>query len=73
MFENKGLVTLATEVKLKKYSTIVVSDDFFEKVKRMTSEMGLVIITARQKCRHRNAYYFHDNAPMYCPDCNEYV
>lgn len=23
-------------------------------------------------CRHYNAYYFHENAPAYCPDCNSY-
>ena len=24
-------------------------------------------------CTHKNAYYFHDNAPAYCPDCKKYV
>ena len=40
MFENKGLVKLATEVKLKKYSTIVVSDDFFESLKKNVTRNG---------------------------------
>lgn len=25
------------------------------------------------KCKHKNAYTFHENAPMYCPDCGKYV
>lgn len=25
------------------------------------------------KCKHYNAYFFHDNAPMYCPDCKNYI
>ena len=25
------------------------------------------------KCSHKRAYYFHDNAPQYCPDCGQYV
>jgi hypothetical protein len=24
-------------------------------------------------CKHSNAYHFHDNAPMYCPDCRNYL
>lgn len=24
-------------------------------------------------CKHDNAYFFHENAPEYCPDCNCYV
>jgi len=24
-------------------------------------------------CFHEKAYYFHDNAPMYCPDCKQYI
>jgi hypothetical protein len=23
-------------------------------------------------CNHKNAYSFHDNAPMFCPDCGKY-
>ena len=23
-------------------------------------------------CAHENAYHFHENAPMYCPDCDSY-
>jgi len=26
-----------------------------------------------KKCKHENAYYFHENAPAYCPDCEEYI
>lgn len=29
--------------------------------------------TTKQKCKHNNAYFFHDNAPMYCPDCDNYI
>lgn len=24
-------------------------------------------------CKHNNAFFFHDNAPMYCPQCESYV
>jgi len=24
-------------------------------------------------CNHDNAYYFHENAPAYCPSCKEYI
>lgn len=24
-------------------------------------------------CNHKSAYFFHDNAPMYCPKCNSYI
>jgi hypothetical protein len=24
-------------------------------------------------CFHIRAYYFRENAPAYCPDCNNYV
>ena len=24
-------------------------------------------------CEHKNAYFFHDNAPKYCPDCGRYT
>lgn len=26
-----------------------------------------------ETCTHRNAYYFHNNAPMYCPSCGHYI
>jgi hypothetical protein len=25
------------------------------------------------KCTHKNSYFFHENAPKYCPDCNNYI
>lgn len=25
------------------------------------------------ECNHDKAYFFHDNAPMYCPDCGNYI
>ena len=24
-------------------------------------------------CNHKNAYSFHEDAPMYCPDCSDYI
>ena len=24
-------------------------------------------------CNHKNAFTFHDNAPMHCPDCDNYL
>lgn len=24
-------------------------------------------------CKHKKAYFFHDNAPAYCPDCKKYL
>jgi hypothetical protein len=26
-----------------------------------------------KECKHKNAYYFHGNAPMYCPSCKNYI
>jgi predicted Zn-ribbon and HTH transcriptional regulator len=26
-----------------------------------------------EKCEHKNSYFFHDNAPRYCPDCKKYI
>lgn len=25
------------------------------------------------KCKHTKAYFFHENAPAYCPDCDSYI
>lgn len=25
------------------------------------------------ECKHENSYHFHDNAPKYCPDCDNYI
>lgn len=27
----------------------------------------------KTNCKHKRAYYFHENAPLYCPDCNQYI
>jgi hypothetical protein len=27
----------------------------------------------RLKCKHKKAYFFHENAPAYCPDCKNYI
>lgn len=27
----------------------------------------------KTKCRHRHAFFFHENAPMYCPKCGNYI
>jgi hypothetical protein len=27
----------------------------------------------KEKCTHENAYFFHENAPKYCPDCDKYI
>lgn len=24
-------------------------------------------------CNHRNSYYFHNNAPKFCPSCSKYL
>jgi len=24
-------------------------------------------------CNHKKSYYFHDNAPPFCPDCENYL
>ena len=24
-------------------------------------------------CTHKYAFYFHENAPLYCPRCNSYI
>lgn len=24
-------------------------------------------------CKHKRRYYFHENAPAFCPDCESYV
>lgn len=24
-------------------------------------------------CRHKRSFYFHENAPAYCPDCDCYL
>lgn len=24
-------------------------------------------------CKHKRGYYFHECAPMYCPDCDNYI
>ena len=24
-------------------------------------------------CNHQRLYYFHENAPAYCPDCDNYL
>lgn len=73
MLENKGLLTLVKQQ--NKFKLYQEAQDFFEKVKKMSGDMGLTFITAKQKqrCEHQRAYSFHENAPMYCPDCNEYV
>ena len=26
-----------------------------------------------KKCSHNKAYFFHDNAPQYCPTCGNYI
>jgi len=26
-----------------------------------------------KKCKHEKAYFFHDNAPQYCPSCKKYI
>jgi len=26
-----------------------------------------------QQCKHERSYFFHDNAPRYCPDCGKYI
>lgn len=28
---------------------------------------------SKDACNHKNAYYFHDSAPAYCPNCKKYV
>lgn len=25
-----------------------------------------------KNCKHKSSYYFHENAPAYCPDCDTY-
>jgi len=27
----------------------------------------------KKKCKHVKSYHFHENAPAYCPDCDNYV
>jgi hypothetical protein len=24
-------------------------------------------------CKHNNAFFFHENAPLYCPQCESYI
>lgn len=31
------------------------------------------MIIDKLECKHEEAYYFHENAPMYCPSCKEVV
>jgi len=26
-----------------------------------------------EECKHNKAYMFHENAPLYCPDCDTYI
>lgn len=26
-----------------------------------------------KECTHDHAYRFHENGPLYCPDCDEYL
>jgi hypothetical protein len=28
---------------------------------------------SKNQCQHINAYSFHDNAPMWCPECEQYI
>lgn len=27
----------------------------------------------KANCKHKNAYFFHENAPAYCPNCDRYI
>lgn len=44
-----------------------------EVLQSMHNEARLIIKKKSKTCKHSNAYYFHDNAPQYCPDCKQYI
>ena len=35
-------------------------------------QRGVKELQDKKTCKHKNAYYFHDNANPYCPDCDSY-
>lgn len=43
-----------------------------ERIKKLTNE-ELFMTYLKTFCKHQNAHWFHDNAPMYCPDCKTYL
>lgn len=34
---------------------------------------GVFYPVEKIECIHENAQFFHENAPMHCPDCNNYI
>jgi len=40
------------------------------KIKKIINKLKVI---NSKICLHSDAYFFHDNAPQYCPGCNKYI
>jgi site-specific DNA-methyltransferase (adenine-specific) len=56
-----------------KFCGVNASGEYVTTKTGMHDSMVVVFEGRKEFCNHKDAYSFHNNAPMYCPNCNSYI